>query len=151
MAARFSRDDWPEAGTTVAQAEALRRRAVELAGEVSDALEGFLAAQQMGDPRPEARDFRLGRTLDRAADVPLAIAAAGSDVAALAAEVVAKGDGDVRADAASAALIAHGAACAAAHLVEINLVSLPDDDRVKRARGFVKAAGEAAAQAVRTA
>ena len=110
MAARFSRGDWAEAGTTVAQAEALRRRAVSLARDVADALEAFLAAQEVSDPRQEARDFELGRTLDRAADVPLAIAASACDVALLAAEVAGKGDGDVRADAVSAALMAHGAA-----------------------------------------
>jgi methenyltetrahydrofolate cyclohydrolase len=130
MAARFSRDSWSEASTTVAQAEALRRRALQLARE--DA---------------EARDFHLGRTLDRAADVPLAIAETACDVALLAAHAAHLGDGEVQADAVTAALLAHGAAGAAAHLVEVNLASAPEDARVRRARDLARTAGEAAGRA----
>jgi formiminotetrahydrofolate cyclodeaminase len=150
MAARFSRGSWAEAGTTVAQAEALRRRSVELARDVADALEAYLAAREvLTEPRQEARDFRLGQALDLAADVPLAIAASACDVALLAVEVAEKGDGDVRADAAAAALMAHGAARAAAHLVEINLASLPDDARVRRAHELARIAAEAADRAAK--
>jgi formiminotetrahydrofolate cyclodeaminase len=148
MAARFSRDSWPDAGTTVAQAEALRRRALTLAREDADALEAFLAARDTSvEPRVEARDFHLGRTLDRAADVPLAITETACDVALLAAHAAHLGDGEVRADAVTAALLAHGAAQAAAHLVEVNLTSAPEDARVRRARDFVRTARDAAQQA----
>ena len=149
MAARFSRGSWAEAGTTVAQAEALRRRALQLAREDADALEAFLAARDTSvEPRPEARDFQLGRTLDRAADVPLAIAETACDVALLAVHAAERGDGEVRADAVTAAVLAHGAARAAAHLVEVNLASDADDERVRRVQDIVRTAGAAAAQAL---
>jgi formiminotetrahydrofolate cyclodeaminase len=148
MAARFSRDSWVEAGTTVAQAEALRRRALLLAREDADALEAFLAARDTSvEPRAEARDFQLGRTLERAADVPLAIAETACDVVLLAAHASHFGDGEVRADAVTAALLAHGAACAAAHLVEVNLASGTEDERVRRVQSLVRTAGAAATDA----
>lgn len=149
MVARFSRSSWPEAGTTVAQAEALRRRALELAREDADALEAFLAARDTSvEPRAEARDFHLGRTLERAADVPLAIAETACDVALLAVHAAERGDGEVRADAVTAALLAHGAARAAAHLVEVNLTSGLKDERVRRVQDLVRTAGAAAEQAI---
>jgi formiminotetrahydrofolate cyclodeaminase len=149
MAARSSRESWAEAGSSIAQAEALRARAVALAQEDAAALEAFLVARgATGETRPEARDFRLGQTLDRAADAPLAIAETACDVALLAAQVADRCGGDVRADAAAAAQLAHGAARAAAHLVEINLAAGPDDVRVRRAHDLVRVAGAAADEAV---
>jgi formiminotetrahydrofolate cyclodeaminase len=149
MAGRFSRDTWVEARTTVAQAEALRRRALQLARDDADALEAFLAARDTTvEPRREARDFQLGRTLDRAADVPFAIAETAFDVALLALHAANHGDGDVRADAVTAALLAHGAARAAAHLVEVNLASGGEDERVRRVRELVRDAGTAADEAI---
>jgi formiminotetrahydrofolate cyclodeaminase len=148
MAARFSRDSWTEAGTTVAQAEALRRRALKLARDDADALDAFLAARDPSiEPRLEARDFQLGQTLDRAADVPLAIAETACDVALLALHTANYGEGDVRADAVAAALLAHGASRAAAHLVDVNLASGEEDERVRRVHEAVKNAGAAAQQA----
>jgi formiminotetrahydrofolate cyclodeaminase len=145
MAARFSRDSWAEARTSVAQAESLRRRAVELARENADALAAFLDERESPlDARPEAHDFHLGRTLTRAADAPLAIAATACDVAMLAAHVAHFGDQNVRADAAAAALLAQAAAHAAAHLVEVNLASADEDARVQQARGFARTAADAA-------
>jgi methenyltetrahydrofolate cyclohydrolase len=148
MAARYSRGSWEEATTTVAQAESLRRRATKLALEDAAALDDFLAARETPvDPRPEARDFHLGRTLARAADVPLAICETACDVALLAQHVADRGEPEVRADAAAAALLAHAATRAAAHLVEVNLAAASDDDRVTRARLLAAAAGDAAARA----
>jgi formiminotetrahydrofolate cyclodeaminase len=148
MVARYSRDSWADASTTVAQAEALRRRALALARDDADALEAFLAARDTSvEPRAEARDFHLGRTLERAADVPLAIAETACDVALLAAHAAELGDGEVRADAVTAVLLAHGAARAAAHLVEVNLTSGVADERVLRVHDLVRTAGTAADQA----
>jgi hypothetical protein len=48
-------------------------------------------------------------------------------------------------------VLAHGAARAAAHLVEVNLASAEGDSRVKRARDLVRAAGAAADEAVHRA
>jgi formiminotetrahydrofolate cyclodeaminase len=148
MAARYSRGTWPEATSTVAQAEALRRRATKLASEDADALDAFLAARETPvDPRPEARDFHLGRTLDHAADVPLAIGETACDVALLAEHVADHGEQDVRPDVAAAAVLAHAAARAAAHLVEVNLAAGGADARVTRARELAAVAGSAADRA----
>jgi formiminotetrahydrofolate cyclodeaminase len=83
---------------------------------------------ETGEPASESRDFRLGRTLEQAAAVPLAIVEAAADVALLASEV-ARGtaDSELREDAVSAAMLAGGAARAASHLVSINLAARPDD------------------------
>jgi len=144
MAARF-RDDWDEARTCAIQAETLRRRAVELAREDAEALEAFIRERERPlDDRAEARDFKLGRTLERAADVPLAIAAAACDVALLAAHVADHAEHDVRAEAVAAGFLASGAARAAAHLVEINLAAGIDDTRLRDADNLARAAGDAA-------
>ena len=150
MAARTSRGSWREAGAVVAQAEALRARAVRLAEEDAEAVEAFLAERApQGGQNPEVRDYRLGRALHRAADVPLEIVEAATDVARLAAHTTRHCSGDVRADAAAAALLASGAARGAAHLVEVNLTTVEGDERVKRARGLVRAAAAAADEAAR--
>jgi methenyltetrahydrofolate cyclohydrolase len=152
MAARCSRDSWDESGGVVAQAESLRARAGKLAQEDADALQAFLTARHAADePRRAARDFNLGQALDRAADVPLAIAETACDVAQLAAHVADRCEGDVRADAVAAAALAHGAARAAAHLVEVNLAAAEGDPRIARARDLVRAAGAAADEAVHRA
>jgi formiminotetrahydrofolate cyclodeaminase len=149
MAARTSRGSWNDADSAVAQAESLRARANKLALDDANALEAYVAARETpGEQRPEARDFRLGQALDRAADVPLAIAEAACDVAQLAAHVADHCVGDVRADAASATALAVGGARAAAHLVEINLAMAPDDPRVAHARRLVREAEAAAAAAL---
>src|SRR5437764_423545 len=99
------------------------------------------------DPRTEARDFHLGRTLARAADAPLAIGETACDVALLAAQVADRGDEELRPEAATAALLAQAAARVAAHLVEINLASAPDDDRGRRVLDLVRTAAAAAKRA----
>ena len=145
MAARSSLESWADARAVVAQAESLRARAGRLAQEDAEALAAFLAVRHADEEhRPEARDFNLGQALDRAADVPLAIAEAACDVAQLAAHVADHCEGDVRADAASAAALAAGAARAAAHLVEVNLSMAEGDVRVLSARNLVRLAEDAA-------
>ena len=149
MAARFLRKEWDEAHTSVIQAETLRRRAVDLAREDAVALSAFISERDKpAEKRQEARDFQLGRSLERAADVPLAIAATASDVALLAAHVAEHAEHDIRADAAGAALLAHGAARAAAHLVAINLAAGSDDERSRAAARFERTAADAAASAL---
>ncbi len=137
MAARYSGESWNESAAAVAQADS------------AEALQAFLTAREaVGEPRRAARDFKLGQALDRAADVPLAIVEAACDVAQLAAHVADHCEGDVRADAAAATALAHGAARAAAHLVEVNLAAAEGDKRIARARDLVRAAGAAADEAV---
>jgi methenyltetrahydrofolate cyclohydrolase len=150
MAARSSRGMWRDASAAVAQAESLRARAVRLAEEDAEAVEAFLAERTSGAAQDaDVRDYRLGRALHRAADVPLQIVEAASDAALLASHTVEHCAGDVRADAAAAAFLAAGAARSAAHLVEVNLATLEGDARVVRARGLVRAAETAADEAAR--
>lgn len=152
MAARASFGSWEDAAGVVAQAESLRARAVRLGDEAADALTAVLAERSgSGGERAEMRDFRLGRTLHRAAAVPLSIVEAAADVALLAAHTADHCAGDVRPDATAGAFLAHGAARAAAHLVEVNLATVAGDERVKRAHGLVRAAGAAADEAARKA
>jgi len=147
MAARFVEHEWVEARVCVIQAETLRRRAVDLAREDAAALEAFISERDRPDDvQPEARNFQLGRSLERAADVPLGIATTACDVAMLAAHVAAHAEHDVRADAVGAGFLAAGAARAAAHLVEINLAAGLDDERLRDAEALARAAGDAVAR-----
>ena len=82
--------------------------------------------------------------------MPLAIAEAAADVALLAAEVARAGRSELREDAAAAAMLAGGAARAAAHLVSINLASRPSDEAAARAAvAAATAAAGSAADSVR--
>jgi formiminotetrahydrofolate cyclodeaminase len=147
MAATGS-DGWREAGGVAAQATTLRRRLEELAPANDEAYELALSALSGGDGAEEgARDELLGRTLERAAAIPLVIAEIAANVAELAAVVAEEGDPRTRGDAAAAAMLALGATRAAAHLVEINLGVLAFDDRRLRAN---RLAADAAAASART-
>ncbi len=140
---RASRQSWLEAGGAVAQAEALRARAAPLApADVRAFEEASLALHLSG-----AGDGTISVKLGRAAAVPLAIARVGADVVALAAEVGARGDSAVRADAAAACALAGGATRAAAHLVEVNLAVTEGDPRLDEARSLAQAADEVCRQA----
>jgi glutamate formiminotransferase/formiminotetrahydrofolate cyclodeaminase len=153
-AADRSRAEWEEAGGARAQAQALRRRAVELAER--DAAAYALAREayaqrgsasdtaEMGEDQ-EARDWRLGDAVERAAEPPLQVAATAADVAELARAIADRGAGDVRADALIAAALAAAAARAAAHLVRINLVVGRDQAPAALAQSYADAAGSAAA------
>jgi formiminotetrahydrofolate cyclodeaminase len=139
-AARESADSWPEAHAVVAQAIALRGRASRLAredveahGEASAALD---AATETG-AAPGTGDVQLGVALTRAADVPLHIADAAADAAALAALAAERVRPEFRADAAGAALLAGGAVRAAMHLIEVNLATARDDARLAQAKALV--------------
>ncbi|HVM17165.1 MAG TPA: cyclodeaminase/cyclohydrolase family protein [Gaiellaceae bacterium] len=149
-AAARSERHWDEARGAAVQAHVLRLRAAPLAS--SDA-RAFAEATELlqgraGGATPEYRDFALGRALSRAAEVPLLIAQIAADVAALAKDVAEHGAPEVRGDAAGAAVLAHAAAKAAAHLVEINLATTSDDLRVMSARSIAAAAGAWAEAAV---
>ena len=134
-------DGWGAAEGARAQALELRDRLLALAGQDARAYEHALAAL-------ERRDAGLARALSRAADVPLAIAEACVDVGILAAEAADAADGSARADASAAAALAAGAAQAAARLVEVNLVTVEDDERLAAARRASDAAADAAKRAL---
>jgi formiminotetrahydrofolate cyclodeaminase len=148
MAARFAHD-WDGAAGALAQAETLRHRAAPLADENSIAYENVLTAMRMPkELEPEVRNALIGETLSRAADVPLQITDCAASVSELAAEIAEHGNPNVRGDAAAAAILATSAARVAANLVEINLTTVEGDDRVERARAFVRSAERAARQAL---
>lgn len=141
--------DWPEAGSAVAQAERLKKRIAPLAQSDADAYEEALAALHLPDHlETEVRDLALGQVLARAAEIPLVIAEAGADVAALAALVAERGTADRRGDAVAAAVLAESGARAAAQLVALNLTVTPEDERVTRARAAAEAASAAARNAL---
>ncbi|HYX88972.1 MAG TPA: cyclodeaminase/cyclohydrolase family protein [Gaiellaceae bacterium] len=134
-------DGWSNAEGARVQALDLRDRLLELAGQDARAYEHALTAL-------ERRDAGLARALARAAEAPLAIAEAAADAALLAAEGAERADGSARADAAAAACLASGAATAARRLVEANLATLSDDDRLARADRAAEAAADAAKRAL---
>jgi formiminotetrahydrofolate cyclodeaminase len=147
MVARCSRDSWTEASGFAAQALAIQERAAILAqtdAEVWDEASSALRDAEVGASDDERRDFALERKLERAAAVPLEIAALGADAAALAAIAGERGHGSYRADAAAAAALAVGGARAAAHLVEINLGVREGDARLAQARASERDANDAA-------
>jgi methenyltetrahydrofolate cyclohydrolase len=151
-AANRSRDGWDDAPGARAQAQALRRRALRLAeGDAAAYVDARAALAQRGGPaESQDRDARIGEAVSLAGQVPLEIGAAAGDVAQLATEIAAHGSAEVRADAAVAAILAAGAARAAAQLVEINLVAGADEQLVtlarRRAQAALTAAGVAADQ-----
>jgi len=142
--ARCSGASWADAPGVAAQALELRSRCPALAGDDADAWQKARAAlgSRGGD------GWELGGLLGRAADLPLAIAETGADVAGLAQLAAERGDGDLRGEAVAAAVLAHAGVRAAAHLVVINLASRADDDRCKRAGQAEQAAAASVARAL---
>jgi formiminotetrahydrofolate cyclodeaminase len=134
-------EGWSGAEGARAQALELRDRLLALAGQDARAYERALTAL-------EQRDNSLQRALERAAEVPLAIAETAADVAALAAEAAEAADGAERADASAAASLASGAARAAARLVEVNLATVAEDERITRAQRAAEAGDDAARSAL---
>jgi formiminotetrahydrofolate cyclodeaminase len=148
-AARASRPTWSEAGGVAAQAAMLRTRGFELAAEITDAYARALEVLEAPPGEtPEERDQAIAEALSYAADVPLAIARAAGDAAELAATVTERGDPATQGDAGAAALLATGAARAAASLVGINLTATPGDPRVEQARTLAEDAEYAARRAL---
>jgi formiminotetrahydrofolate cyclodeaminase len=141
MAARLSREQWREGAGAAAQAETLRQRVTAL---VDLNVQAYVDA--VSTLRGSSDDHEIGVALDRAAEIPLEIGRAAADVGALAALVADQGEPSVRADVATAALLSQAAARTAATLVEVNLGTTEDDDRVAAAREFAEAAEAAATQ-----
>ena len=152
MVARASKEFWPEAGGAIGQAEAFRARVAPLAQADAEVYREALSALRRREALEERyRDQQLRAALERAADIPLKIAEAGSDLACLAALLVENGNPEVRADAAAASLLAVGGARAAAKLVEINLGTTEDDPRVRHVQTLVAVAAEASERALKAA
>jgi formiminotetrahydrofolate cyclodeaminase len=145
-AARVSQEGWPDAAGIVAQAESLRARAAPLAERDAEVYRAALDAM-----RSSGHDATIANELDRAAEIPLEIAAIAVDVAALAEIVAERGNEAVHGESAGAAALAGTAARIAAHLVEINLTAAPSDERVERAQRLAAEAGDSARRALRPA
>ncbi len=137
-----------ELSASAAQAVALQGRLLRLAradADVLDAARTALAAPPASEPG-ERRDFALGQALRNAAEVPTAIAETCADVAQLAATERGSVQHDFAADVTAAAILAAGAAHAAASLVEINLLADENDGDVRAARRAAATAAEVVAQ-----
>jgi methenyltetrahydrofolate cyclohydrolase len=150
-AARCSLEDWSDAPGVVAQAETLRRRAAALAPVDAQVYEEALAVlRDPGEQSPERRDAAIARALARSADVPLQIASIASDVAILGELVATCANQAMRAEAVAATILAEAGARTAAHLVAVNLATMPDDARTVEARRLVDAAAAASRGALAT-
>jgi len=145
--AAHSATNWPGAGGAAAQARALRARLVPLALADAQAYADALDALRES-AAGHGRHDELGEKLDRAAQLPLSIAEAATDVAELAALAAEQGDGPSRTDAVAAAALAEGAVVAAARLVELNLRTTPGDERSQRCAQLVAAATAARERAL---
>lgn len=130
--------DWEEHGGCAAQARTLRNRAEPLVRADAEAYANALEALA-GDGDAAS----VATALAEAAEVPLTIAAIGSDVTLLAAAVADLGDPAHRPDAQTAALLAESATRAAARLVVENLNAPEGDPRVSLARELAHTAAEA--------
>ena len=139
MAARLSADRLADAPGLADRADASRRRVASLARTDAEAYGRVLDALRL--PREsdsEARMERIRDALSGAADVPLAVAEAGSEVAGIAARLVEEGNPNLEGDAMTALLLAGAGVGAAAALTEINLSSANiEDDRLARANELV--------------
>lgn len=144
--ARRSADAWPDAPGVAAQAIELQGRCPTLARDDADAWQEALAA--LGDGRG---NHQLAGVLDRAADLPLAIAETGADVAGLARLAAERGEDSLRGEAVAAAVLAHAGVRAAAHLVTINLATRAEDSRCTRAELAERAAADHVRSAVEAA
>ena len=140
MAARFSGDGLAEAPEFAARADSLREEASRLAQADAAAYGRVLDARgTSGDPGLRRR--RIEEALSEAADVPLAVAGIGAEVAGLAARLAQEGNPNLRGDAMCAVLLAEAGTRAAVELAEINLSEGGfEDERVERAGELARSA-----------
>jgi len=143
MVARAS-TGWRDAPGAAAQARALSARLVPLASADAAALARVIGLRS--DPDADERD--LGPALERAAELPLAIADAACATAELAATAAEWAIGYEKADAIAAAALAEGATRAAAALVHANLTTVKGDARAAHADALVELAATARERAM---
>jgi formiminotetrahydrofolate cyclodeaminase len=110
---KLSGKQWPEAAEMHERAERLRIQSEELIEQDSMAYLDYVEAVRSGQGVAGAQ----ARTIQ----IPLEIARAAADVAALAEQSASLGNPKLRADAVVAAMLASAAAGAAAYLVRVNL------------------------------
>lgn len=136
MAARLAHE-WPKATEVIERAEALRSQLAALALADEDAYAKVIEALRL-PPESPARPAELEAALSGAANVPLAVAEAGAEVAVLAALVAHEGNDRLRGDALVAAELAEAGVRGAAELVAINLAGR-DDPRIGQAKDLAAA------------
>jgi methenyltetrahydrofolate cyclohydrolase len=142
MAARLSTKHLADATGLVERAAGLRERVAPLARADAVAYGRVLVAQRAREA--PYRDGDVRAALSGAADVPLAVAEAGAEVASIAARLASDGNPNLEGDAVCVVLLADAGVRAALRLVEINLSSEPGEDRrLERARELVETAASA--------
>jgi formiminotetrahydrofolate cyclodeaminase len=151
MVARSSHESWTDAAGVGAQASALLERITPLVRADARAWEEAVGALRSAGEDDTTGDEALERKLEDAAAVPIRIADAGADAAALAELAADRGEGTYRADAAVAAVLAAAAAQGAVHLVEVNLGVREDDLRLVHVRRTAELAAASAARALDSA
>ena len=149
MAARLSTDHLADAARLADRAESLREGVAPLAQADAAAYGRVLAAYRTPGDDPDVRRERIRGALSDAADVPLAVAEAGAELAEVAARLAREGNPNLEGDAAAAAILAEAGVRAAAVLVEINTKAGEiADDRLGRASELVARAAGATRGAV---
>jgi methenyltetrahydrofolate cyclohydrolase len=132
MSAGLSRRQMTDADELAAAALRLQERARPLGQRDAEAYAAVLEALRRRTDDPE-RPGAVQAALSAAADVPLEIAAVGAGVLDIAADVVRRGNPNLRGDALTACLLAQGAVRSAVVLVGLNLADAPEDPRHRRA------------------
>ena len=146
MAARLSTGQLSDAPELADQADASRHGVAPLARADAESYGRVLDAYRESDP--ETRMARVRDALSGAADVPLAVAEAGSEVVAIASRLAEEGNPNLEGDALAAVLLAGAGVRAAVALVRINLSTANvDDDRLGRANSLVDTTAAAVRQA----
>ena len=141
MAARLSTGQLADAPELAARADAARRRVAPLAGADAESYGRVLDAYR--DPDPGTRTVRVRDAFSGAADVPLAVAEIGNEVAGIAGRLVEEGNPNLKGDALAAVLLSNAGVRAAATLAEINLSTANiDDDRLGLASSLVDTTAE---------
>jgi formiminotetrahydrofolate cyclodeaminase len=145
MAARFSLRQVADFEALAQEADQIRRRAADLAGDDADAYKEVLAASARTTSADQVRQGDEVRSaLGRATEVPLEVTALGARTTALAARLALEGNPRLHGDATTAALLAEAAVRAAAALVRINVEAAgAGKDRVRQAERHVHRSGAA--------
>jgi len=148
MAARFSTDQLADADRIADRAEGLRSRVMPLARADAAAYGRVLDAYRSSRDDEEGRRRKVRDALSEAADVPLAIAEIGAEVAGISVRLAEDGNPNLRGDAVTATALAGAGVRAAAVLVEINVrAGGTEGDKLSRT-GELLAATSAAQEAV---
>jgi formiminotetrahydrofolate cyclodeaminase len=137
MAARLSTGQLAGAAELADRADALRKGVAPLATADAESYGRVLDAYR--DPVSETRTSRVRDALSGAADVPLAVAEIGNEVAGIVARLADEGNPNLKGDAITAVLLASAGVRAAATLAEINLSAANiDDGRLGRSNELVE-------------